>query len=89
MWLYLLWQELERAHAGRRRLRAALAEQRDSSDGQITELHRSMVKTPALARPWGRLLRLLRERLAALTGSALPGERPAHWALSHYLRCSS
>ena len=47
-WLYLLWQELERAHAGRRRLRAALAEQRDSSDGQITELHRSMVKRP----PW-------------------------------------
>ena len=51
LWRYLLWQELERAHAGRRRLRAALAEQRDSSDGQITELHRSMVKTPALARP--------------------------------------
>ena len=48
VWRYLLWQELERAHAGRRRLRAALAEQRDSSDGQITELHRSMVKRP----PW-------------------------------------
>ena len=36
-------QELERAHAGRRRLRAALAEQRDSSDGQISELQRSVL----------------------------------------------
>lgn len=38
-------QELERAHAGRRRLRAALAEQRDSSDEQIKELQRQMLQT--------------------------------------------
>ena len=37
----------------------------------------------------GRLLRLLRARLAALTGSAPPGERLAHWAASHCLGCSS
>ena len=36
-----------------------------------------------------RLLRLLRARLAALAGSALPGKRPAHWAPSHCLGCSS
>jgi hypothetical protein len=34
----------------------------------------------------GRLTRLLGARLAALAGSALPGERPAHWAPSHCLR---
>ena len=32
--------------------------------------------------------RLLRARLAARTCSALPGERPAHWAPSHCLGCS-
>ena len=37
----------------------------------------------------GRLLRLLRARLAALTGSVPPGERPTHWAPSHCLGCSS
>ena len=36
-----------------------------------------------------RLQCLLRARLAALGGSALPGERPAHWAPSHCLGCSS
>ena len=36
-----------------------------------------------------RLLCLLRARLAALAGSALPRERPAHWAPSHCLGCSS
>jgi hypothetical protein len=36
-----------------------------------------------------RLLRLLRARLAALTGPALPGERRVHWAPSHCLGCSS
>ena len=36
-----------------------------------------------------RLPRLLRARLAALGNSALPGERPAHWAPSHCLGCSS
>ena len=37
----------------------------------------------------GRLLRLLRARLAALTGSVPPGERPTHWAPSHCLGSSS
>ena len=37
----------------------------------------------------GRLPRLLRARLAALAGPALPRERPAHWAPSHCLGCSS
>ena len=36
-----------------------------------------------------RLLCLLTARLAALAGWALPGEGPAHWALSYCLGCSS
>eukprot|EP00964_Phaeocystis_antarctica_P121864 scaffold85531_cov31-Phaeocystis_antarctica.AAC.1 len=51
----------------------------------------------ATARPAGqsavwarnRLPRLLGARLAALTGLALPGERPAHWVPSQRLGCSS
>ena len=42
---------------------------------------------PSSARAWP--LRLLRVRQADLTGSALPGERPAHRAPSHCLGCSS
>ena len=38
-------------------------------------------------RAW--LLRLLRPRLAALGGSALPGQRPGHWTPSDCLSCSS
>ena len=33
-------------------------------------------------------MRLLRARLAALAGSPLPGERPAHGAPGHGLGCS-
>ena len=43
-------QELARAHAGRRRLRAALAEQRDCSDAQIGELQRQMLQVGLGAR---------------------------------------
>ena len=42
---------------------------------------------PPLGGARGRLPRLLRARLTALAGSALPGERPAHWAPSHCLGC--
>ena len=48
---------------------------------------------PQLGSPLGsapaRLLRLLRTLLTALAGSALPGERPAHWKPSHRLGCTS
>ena len=47
-----------------------------------------MVRVPPSRAP-ARLPCLLRVRMAALAGSALPGERPAHWAPSHRLGCSS
>ena len=46
-------------------------------------------KCPPLASARGRLPRLLRARLTALAGAALPGERQAHWAPCHSLGCSS
>ena len=44
---------------------------------------------PPLGRAPARLLRLLRARLTALASAALPGERPARWATSCRLGCSS
>ena len=43
----------------------------------------------ALGSARGRLPRLLGAHLTALAGLALPGERPALWAPSHCLGCSS
>ena len=56
---------------------------------QEKDLRRSMAKVPPLGSARGRLPRLLRVRLTALAGSALPGERPGHWTPSHCLGCSS
>ena len=49
----------------------------------------SRVKVLRIGSASARLLRLLRARLAALAGSAVPQEGPAHWAPSHCLGCSS
>ena len=66
-------------------------------DGLQSQPCRSTVKVPKelgrarqrLRSAPARLLCLLRARLAALAGSALPGEKPARWAPSHCLGCSS
>ena len=43
----------------------------------------------ARARPLHPLRKRLRKRVASLSGSTPQRERPAHWVMSHCLRCSS
>ena len=77
----------------------------DASAGEPTSIEQLQMparQTPAVARAAqagqhgqglgsapARLVSLLRARLAAQGGSALPRERPAHWAPRHGLGCSS
>ena len=49
------------------------------------ELEQRPAQSAPLGRAPARLPRLLTACLAALAGSTLPGERPAHWAPSHRL----
>jgi len=90
-------QEKEQVH----RYKALLQKQRDimiALTARLNERDEALLSmqeephapsAPSLALPPARHLRLLRARLAAPGSSALPRERPAHWAPSHCLGCSS
>ena len=52
--------------------------------GGIVAQHAQSAPPPLGSAP-ARLLCLLRARLTALTGSALSGEKPGHWARNHRL----